>query len=81
MPTLLIVSALDGPVIQMNRNAVRRMSAEVMLEIVPGATYLFPEPGTLEHVAMLASGWFACHLQRTPPIDLPRRGKPGAQAP
>ena len=61
-PTLLIVGGLDVPVIQMNRNAIKRMSAEVMLEIVPGASHLFPERGALEHVATLAAGWFAAHL-------------------
>jgi dienelactone hydrolase len=70
-PTLLIVGGLDGPVIQMNRSAMRRMSAEVMLEIVPGATHLFPEPGALEHVAELAAGWFATHLQ--PSFSIERR--------
>jgi putative phosphoribosyl transferase len=62
-PTLLIVGGLVVPVIQMNRNAMQRMSAEVMIEIVSGATHLFPEPGALEHVATLAAGWFASHLQ------------------
>lgn len=70
-PTLLIVGGLDGPVIQMNRSAMRRMSAEAMLEIVPGATHLFPEPGALEHVAELAAGWFATHLQ--PSFSIERR--------
>lgn len=58
-PTLLIVGGLDTPVIQMNRDAMRQMRAEVKLEIVPGATHLFEEPGTLERVADLAGNWFA----------------------
>jgi putative phosphoribosyl transferase len=62
-PTLLIVGGLDVPVIEMNRNAMKRMSTEVMLEIVPDATHLFPEPGALVRVAALAAGWFASHLQ------------------
>ena len=62
-PTLLIVGGLDTPVIQMNRDAMRRMRAEVTLEIVPGATHLFEEPGALERVADLASNWFSRHLQ------------------
>jgi putative phosphoribosyl transferase len=57
-PTLLIVGGFDMPVIQMNRDAMRRMRAEVQLEIVPGATHLFEEPGTLERVATLAADWF-----------------------
>lgn len=63
-PTLLIVGGLDEPVIEMNRSAMDRMGAEVELEIVPGATHLFEEPGKLEHVARLARGWFERHLAR-----------------
>ena len=62
-PTLLIVGGLDAPVIQMNRDAMQRMRGEVMLEIVPGATHLFSERGTLERVAELAAEWFVHHLQ------------------
>lgn len=63
-PTLLIVGGLDTPVIDMNRNAMGYMQQGlVTLEIVPGATHLFPEPGTLERVADLAGRWFARHLQ------------------
>ncbi|MCC7415548.1 MAG: dienelactone hydrolase family protein [Acidobacteria bacterium] len=61
-PTLLIVGGLDAPVIDMNRSAMRRMTAEVRLEIVPGATHLFPETGALERVADLAGNWFIDHL-------------------
>ena len=61
-PTLLIVGGHDVPVIGMNREAMARMRAEVKLEIVPGATHLFEEPGTLEVVARLARDWFANHL-------------------
>jgi dienelactone hydrolase len=67
-PTLLIVGGLDGPVIQMNRTAMKQMTGEVMLEIVPGATHLFEEPGTLEQVAALAAGWFDRHLQPAVPM-------------
>jgi pimeloyl-ACP methyl ester carboxylesterase len=63
-PTLLIVGGHDVPVIGMNRDAMARMRAEVKLEIVPGATHLFEEPGTLEVVARLARDWFAHHLSR-----------------
>lgn len=61
-PTLLIVGGHDEPVIEMNRDAMRRMRAPVTLEIVPGATHLFEEPGALEQVARLATDWCASHL-------------------
>ena len=63
-PTLLIVGGDDEPVIEMNRDAMRQMRAHVELEIVPGATHLFEEPGTLEQVERLAADWFATHLRR-----------------
>ncbi len=62
-PTLLIVGGDDTPVIAMNQDAMRRMPGHVSLEIVPGATHLFEEPGTLERVAALAADWFARHLR------------------
>lgn len=62
-PTLLIVGGFDAPVIGMNRSAMKQMRGQVKLEIVPGATHLFEEPGTLEQVADLAGAWFASHLQ------------------
>jgi len=61
-PTLLIVGGRDEPVIEMNETAMRRMHAPAALEIVPGATHLFEEPGTLEQVMRLASDWFTRHL-------------------
>lgn len=61
-PTLLIVGGLDVPVIAMNRDAMRQMRGTVTLEIVPGATHLFEEPGTLERVAALAGDWFPVHF-------------------
>jgi pimeloyl-ACP methyl ester carboxylesterase len=61
-PTLLIVGGLDRDVLQMNRDAMARMPGEVVLEIVPGATHLFEEPGTLERVAAAAAGWFGRHF-------------------
>src|SRR5436190_1725283 len=58
-PTLLIVGGDDEPVIGMNRQALdRHGSAEKGLHIVPGASHLFEEPGTLEEVARLAADWF-----------------------
>ena len=61
-PTLLIVGGNDEPVIEMNRYAMHQMHATVKLEIVPGATHLFEEPGTLEQVMALATNWFEQHL-------------------
>jgi pimeloyl-ACP methyl ester carboxylesterase len=60
-PTLLIVGGLDVPVIALNRSALARMRCDAALEIVPGATHLFEEPGTLERVAALAAEWFVTH--------------------
>jgi putative phosphoribosyl transferase len=65
-PTLLIVGGEDTEVIGMNRDAVRELFAEVQLEIVPGATHLFEEPGALEVVAELARDWFLLHLSPDP---------------
>jgi putative phosphoribosyl transferase len=62
-PTLLIVGGHDEPVIELNRKAMRQMHGHVDLEIVPGATHLFEEPGTLEQVCELAAGWFARYLR------------------
>ena len=65
-PTLLIVGGADGPVIDLNRAAMDQMSqATVRLEIIPGATHLFPEPGALERVADLAADWFREYLPTT----------------
>jgi putative phosphoribosyl transferase len=63
-PTLLIVGGNDGPVIEMNREAMRRMRAPVELVIVPGATHLFEEPGALEQVAAFAVRWCRRYLER-----------------
>jgi dienelactone hydrolase len=63
-PTLLIVGSLDRPVIEMNREAMARLTAEATLEVVPGATHLFEEPGTLDEVARLARAWFERWLTR-----------------
>jgi len=63
-PTLLIVGGLDYPVIEMNREAYARLRCEKELKIVPGATHLFEEPGTLEEVSRLAADWFQKHLHK-----------------
>jgi dienelactone hydrolase len=61
-PTLLIVGGDDHEVILLNQQAYGRLSCVRALEIVPGATHLFEEPGTLEKVAELAGDWFARYL-------------------
>lgn len=61
-PTLLLVGGLDGPVIDMNREAFAQLRCEKELVVVPGATHLFEEPGKLEEVARLAVAWFGRHL-------------------
>ena len=64
-PTLLIVGGNDDIVIELNEMARDQMRCEVKLEIVPGATHLFEEPGALEKVAKLATDWFSLHLARS----------------
>jgi dienelactone hydrolase len=60
--TLLIVGGDDRQVLQLNEAALARLECEAELEVVPGATHLFSEPGTLEQVAALAAAWFRQHL-------------------
>lgn len=61
-PTLLIVGALDIDVLALNRAALRDLPPPSALEIVQGATHLFPEPGALEWVNALAAAWFERHV-------------------
>jgi pimeloyl-ACP methyl ester carboxylesterase len=61
-PTLLIVGGLDDVVIELNQKAYRRLKTKKQLAIVPGATHLFEEPGTLSEAARLAADWFERHL-------------------
>lgn len=61
-PTLLIVGGRDHLVLDLNRQAAARLICEHQLAIVPGATHLFEEPGTLESVTELATDWFSRHL-------------------
>jgi pimeloyl-ACP methyl ester carboxylesterase len=61
-PTLLIVGGYDDAVIEMNERAAASLRCEKRLAIVPGATHLFEEPGTLEKVMELAVDWFTRHL-------------------
>lgn len=63
-PTLLIVGGLDDVVIDLNRVAYTALHCEKRLEIIPGATHLFEEQGTLEEVAALATDWFVRYLKK-----------------
>ena len=65
-PTLLIVGGHDETVLELNRQAAAAMTAECRIAVVPGATHLFEEPGTLEQVADLARTWFVDHLTPIP---------------
>jgi putative phosphoribosyl transferase len=64
-PTLLIVGSRDPEVIRLNRQAQAALAGVSRLEIVPGATHLFEEPGTLEHAAALTRDWFQQYLVRS----------------
>ncbi|WP_204292110.1 dienelactone hydrolase family protein [Micromonospora gifhornensis] len=61
-PTLLLVGGLDEPVISLNRHALDQLTAPADLRVIPGATHLFEEPGTLEQVAEAAADWFHDYL-------------------
>lgn len=63
-PTLLIVGSRDPVVLELNRKALAELPGQKNLEIVPGATHLFEEPGALEAVAQLARSWFSLYLGR-----------------
>ena len=63
-PTLLIVGSRDDVVIDLNERARDHMRCAVRLEIIPGATHLFEEPGTLDQVARMARDWFVNNLSR-----------------
>jgi putative phosphoribosyl transferase len=64
-PTLLIVGGADLPVLELNRAAFERLRGVKRLEVIPGATHLFEEPGALDSVATLARLWFLEHLGHT----------------
>ncbi|RGD62402.1 phosphoribosyltransferase [Kitasatospora xanthocidica] len=63
-PTLLVVGSLDPTVLDLNRRARSRLRCETGLAVVPHASHLFEEPGTLDRVAELAADWFLRHLPR-----------------
>jgi putative phosphoribosyl transferase len=71
-PTLLIVGGRDEQVLDLNASARRQMHTETELSIVPGATHLFEEPGTLESVAELALAWFSKSINVTAASSLPQ---------
>ncbi len=62
VPTLLIVGGDDTVVLDRNRKALERLGGVKQLSVIPGASHLFEEPGTLEEAARLAAEWFARHL-------------------
>jgi len=66
-PTLLIVGGNDDIVVDLNRQAQAQLRCESRLVVIPGATHLFEEPGTLQAAAEAARNWFANHLAATPP--------------
>jgi putative phosphoribosyl transferase len=70
-PTLLIVGSEDHEVLELNQAAMRVLSGPKKLEIVPGATHLFEEPGTLDVAASLAGHWFEHHLSQKGPVHVP----------
>jgi putative phosphoribosyl transferase len=74
-PTLLIVGALDPVVEDLNREALTRLRCPAEMTVVPGATHLFEEPGTLETVAEMARAWFLTHLSS--PAYLSQTNLPG----
>jgi len=66
--TLLIVGSADTEVVALNRSAQALMGDWANVVLVPGATHLFEEPGTLEQAAILAGGWFRQWLLRSAPV-------------
>ncbi len=66
-PTLLIVGALDHPVVEWNEAVYKELSCVKSMELVPGATHLFEEPGTLDTAASLAATWFQRYLEAAAP--------------
>ena len=66
-PTLLIVGSRDSVVLDLNRRAAEAMQTNVRLEVIDGATHLFPEQGAMEQVSALAADWFTTHLNLAAP--------------
>ena len=61
-PTLLVVGGIDFVIIELNEQAFARLKGPKALEIIPGASHLFPEPGAMEAVIQYAGSWFQRHL-------------------
>jgi len=70
-PTLLIVGSLDFGVIELNENAYASLHCEKRMDIVKGASHLFEEPGKLDEIAQLATGWFTKYLHPNPILTMP----------
>jgi len=68
VPTLLIVGGQDEVVLDLNRRVRAELRCENDLAVVPGATHLFEEPGTLDVAAGLARDWFLSHLPHSPAV-------------
>jgi predicted alpha/beta-hydrolase family hydrolase len=86
VPTLLVVGASDDAVVQLNQEAYERLACEKQITIVPGASHLFEEPGTLEQIARLTVDWFHRHLrrsitERSGRIEQAEQRRPTRQAP
>lgn len=69
-PTLLIVGSLDRDVLALNRQAMAHMRCQTRLQVIPGATHLFEEPGAIGHVIGHASVWFSHHLLQSEVADV-----------
>jgi len=67
-PTLLLVGGRDPLVLDLNQKALAQLTCFSRLVIIPGATHLFEEPGTLEEAGRLAAAWFVRHLERQPSV-------------
>ena len=67
-PTLMVVGGADQDVLDLNEQAIARMRAPTRLKIIPGASHLFEEPGTLDRVALLAAQWFCDHVPQRAPV-------------
>lgn len=68
-PTLLIVGGRDTEVIRLNQAALRHLGSRSRLQVVPGASHLFEEPGTLDQVTRLAASWFESHFRGETEIE------------
>jgi dienelactone hydrolase len=75
-PTLLLVGGNDLSVLELNQTAMAELGGRKRLQIIPGATHLFEEPGALEQVSRFARSWFECYLAQ-PSVRLPVEGPEG----